>query len=123
MAFWIEVDWARAAEDHEVQVGVAQGSGCYLYVWTLAATSLERYSQGKFQADAHGGLGTMSASGPSHFRASADQNLCLRATGASGTSAPGKEYPYPHLFLDSIALTPLVSIGFDSNPFPIIIHA
>jgi len=123
MAFWIEVGWARAAEDREVQVGVAQGFGCYLYAWTLAATSLEMYYQARFQTDTHGGLEIMTASDPSHCRASAGQNSCLHAADASGTSAPGKEYPYHHLFLDPIALTPLVSIGFESNPFPIIIHA
>ena len=65
----------------------------------------------------------MSASGPSHFRASTGRNLRPRATGVLGTSVPGKEYAYPHLSLDSIALAPLVSICFESNPFPIVIHA
>jgi len=122
MAFWIEVDWARAAEDREVQVGVAQDSGCCLYVWAPAVTLLKRYSQ-EFQADSHGVLGIMSASGPSHCRANAGQNSSLRAAGVSGTSASEKEYSHPHFFLDSIALAPLVSIGFEPNPFPIIIHA
>ena len=91
MAFWTEVDWARAAEDREVRVGVAQGSGCCLYVRALVVTSLKRYSQGKFQTDAHGGLGIMSASGPSHCRVSAGQDPCLRAAGASEQVHKGKD--------------------------------
>lgn len=122
MAFWIEVDWARAAEDREVRVGVAQGSGCYLRVWVLAATSSWRYSQAMFLTDARGGLETMSVNGPSYCRVSAGQNLYLRASGVSGTSAQEKGCAYPRLSLDSIGLTPLVSIGFESNPFPVIIH-
>lgn len=122
MVFWIGVDWARAAEDREVQVEVAQDFGCCLYAWALAVILLKKYSQ-EFQADAHGVLGIMSVSGPSHCRASAGQNSSLRAAGVSGTSAPGKECSHPHFFLDSIALAPLVSIGFGPNPFPIIIHA
>jgi hypothetical protein len=101
-----------------VRVGVAQGSGCCLCVWALVAISSKRYSQGKFQTDVHGEPGIMSASGPWHCQENVGQNLCLRAAGASGKSAPGKKYPYPHLFLDSIALTPLVSIGFGTQPFP-----
>lgn len=120
MAFWIEVDWARAAEDREVQVGEAQDSGEYLCVRKLAVTSL-RYFQGKFLTGAHGEPGIMGS--PSHVRTNVGRDLCLRATGGSGTSTPGKECPHHYLSLDSITLTPSVSIGFKSDPFPIIIHA
>ena len=63
---WSEVDLARVAEDREAQVGEAQGSGCYLCVEALNAISLKGYSQAKFQVDARGEPGTMSASGLSH---------------------------------------------------------
>lgn len=103
-------------------VGVAQGFGCYLCVQPLVATSSRGYSQGKFQVGAHGEPGIMSASGQSHHQANADQNLYPRAAGASGAIESSKEYTYPYLSLDFVALAPLVSIGFKTDPFPIIIH-
>ena len=76
----------RAAEDREVQVGVAQGSGRYLCVQSLVVTLSKGYSQGKFQGDARGEPGIASANGQSHRQVSAGQNLCPRASGALGTS-------------------------------------
>lgn len=64
MAFWIGVDWVREAEDREVRVGVAQGSGCYLRVQVPVATLPKWFSQGKYQVDARGEPGTMNTSGP-----------------------------------------------------------
>jgi hypothetical protein len=123
MAFWIEVDWARVAEDHEVRAGVAQGSGYCLHVLVFAATSLKRYSQGTFRVDTRGEPGTVSASGRSDCLVSADQHSCLRAGYGLGLSLPRKGYLYLHSSLDSITLAPLACVVFETNPFPIIIHA
>ena len=123
MAFWSEVGSARAAEDREVQVEAVQGFGCCPYVRTPVATSLKGYFREKFRADARGEPGTTNVSGPFHRQASVGRNLCLRAAGASRISVPWKEYTYIYWSLDSITLAPLVNIGFESNPFPIIIHA
>ena len=123
MAFWIEVDWARVVEDHEARAGVAQGSGYCLHVLVLAATSSEGYSQGKFRVDSRGEPETVSASGQSRCLAKAGQYSCLRAGRGLGLSSPGKEHPYPHPSLDSVTLIQLAWVVFESNPFPIIIHA
>jgi hypothetical protein len=123
MAFWSEVGSVRAVEDREVQVGVAQGSACYLCVQALIATSSKGYSQEKFQVDARGEPGTMNASGSSHRQVNAGRNLYLRAAGASEICAPSKECLYLRRSLDPIALAPLVNIGFKSHSFPVIIHA
>ena len=121
--FWTEVDWVRVAGDHGVRVVAAQGSGYCLHVLVVAATSVRRYSRGKFQVDTHGEPGTVSATGQSHRLVSAGQHSCLRAGYGSGLSFPGKECPYPHSSLDSITLIPLTCVVFKPNPFPIIIHA
>ena len=60
-------------------MGVVQGFGYYLCVWTQVENSLERYSQGRLLVDVLGELGIMSVNGSLYFQGVVDRRECLCA--------------------------------------------